>query len=269
MLVELHAHSSYSDGTSSPAETIRTAAAKKIALFSLTDHDSVEGIKSAGEEAEKLNLSFICGVEVSTDTYDHLHILGYNISTDNKNLLEFLSHYRSRRNERILEIIKKLNSAGVKISKEDLMLRPDCAAGRAHVADALKAKGFAQSRQEAFRKYLVPGAIAYMPPSGAPVREAIAIIKQAGGLPVLAHPGVIMEYLDLPNWVGMRLAGIEVFYPAHSARDIMVFMGLAKKYNLAVTAGSDYHGPRSGREKNMGMEVSEEIFQKIKAGLCR
>ena len=134
---------------------------------------------------------------------------------------------------------------------------------RAHVADTLKAKGYAPSRQAAFRKYLVEGQPGYVPPIGVSAIEAITRIKKAGGLAVIAHPGIVTDHWNFPAWKEAGLDGIEVFYPAHSFSIRQELLHLADKYGLFATAGSDYHGPKGGRCATPGMQIPQNHYNKL------
>jgi len=265
--IDLHTHSTSSDGTNSPSELVGDAAAKKVELLALTDHDTVAGVPEAAAACAAVGIRFIAGVEISTNADEHMHMLGLGIDHTNKKLADFLAHYRANRTTRIKKMVAKLQAFGLEVSFEELPVTKGGSVGRAHLADLLKAKGYADTRQDAFRKYLIPGRPGYAEHQGPSITEAMDIIKEAGGRPVLAHPGVISSKWNFPAWTQSGLCGVEAFYSSHSESMTRILLDMADKYKLIITAGSDYHGPRSGREKNIGMSVSHENFLRIQKGL--
>ncbi|WP_428897512.1 hypothetical protein Dip518_001303 [Parelusimicrobium proximum] len=254
-VIDLHSHSSYSDGTSRPSELVVESCKRQVALFSLTDHDTVAGVKEAGDKCAKYKIKFVTGVEISTKEHDYLHFLAYKISPDNEKFEAFLAENRKRRTARIKKTIAQLASAGVDITEEEVFAKIKNTASRAHVADALRAKKIVQTRQEAFKKYLVPGAAGYVEPMGVGVAETIRMIKDCGGLAVIAHPGLTKDVWDFKSWTDAGLDGIEVFYPSHREAMRQELLSIAREYNLFATAGSDNHGPKSSRDSRPGMEI--------------
>jgi len=268
-IVDLHAHTTFSDGTSSPSEVVYVYKQAGVQIMSITDHDTLEALPQAQMLAKKAGIFFVPGVEISSREHDHLHILGYNIDTANKRLNEALAQNREQRNIRAKKIIKNLQEAGVNISEEDVFKLVKNVASRAHIADAIRNKKIEPSRQAAFRKYLIPGKPGYVPNEGLSVCEIISLIKQAGGKAFMAHLGIVKEYWNFPAWVTSGLDGIEVYYPSHKQPMRQELLKLAKKYNLLVSAGSDHHGQKSGRDNAPGMQVPQEVFDSIKQNLCK
>ncbi len=262
-VIDLHTHSLFSGGTNSPKEVVHTALKRGVQLFSLTDHDTTDGSLLAQEVCQAHYLRFICGVEISTREHDHLHFTGYGIDIHNTAFQDFLAANRQARQGRIQKIIRQLQQAGVEITEADVFSRAKHTVSRAHIADVLKTKKYVPSRQEAFRKYLVEGQPGYVPSIGVSAVEAIGQIKKAGGLAVIAHPGMVTEHWDFPAWAEAGLDGIEVFYPAHSFAMRQELLALAKKYGLLATAGSDYHGPTGGRTTAPGMQIPQEHFNRL------
>jgi len=265
--VDLHTHSSFSDGTSSPEEVVCAAAKAGVKVFALSDHDTTCGVARAQAACQKYNIDFVTAVEISTREHDHLHFLGYNVDIQNAALQTFLQNNRENRLNRIKKIIQQLAQGGVDITQEDVFSLAPHTVSRAHVADALRKKKIVPSRQEGFRKYLVPGQIGYVPSAGATVIEAIKQIKQAGGLAVIAHPGLTQEVWNFPAWVEAGLDGMEVFYPAHSYTLKQELLKIARKYDLFVTGGSDYHGPNAGRITSLGMNMPAPYCDRLKRKL--
>lgn len=263
-LVDLHAHTNHSDGTNSPSEVVLYYKKAGIKLMSITDHDTLTAYKEAAEKAKQSGILFVNGVEISAKENDHLHFLGFNIDPENKEIQEFLAYNRQQRTERVKTIIKQLQQAGTDINEQDVFSLVKNVASRAHVADALKKKRFAPTRQEAFRKYLVQGKAGYAPPRGVSAQETIKIIRKAGGLAFIAHPGIVKESWDFPSWITAGLNGIEIYYPAHSHQMKQDLFAIAQKYNLLISAGTDFHGLKSGRVCKPGFDIPQETFIKLK-----
>ena len=261
--IDLHTHSDFSDGTCSPEEVARAALKSGASIFALTDHDTTDGVRRAEAVCKEHRILFTAGVEISTREHDHLHFTGYNLDLDNLEFQAFLAQNRENRKNRIRQIIRQLIGAGVNITEEDVFKRAPNTVSRAHVADALKANGVVSSRQEGFRRYLVQGQAGYVPSAGVTAVEAIQYIKRAGGMAVIAHPGIVAEHWDFPAWTEAGLDGIEVFYPAHTVTMKQNLLALARKYGLLATAGSDYHGPHGGRITSAGMQIPQPHYNKL------
>lgn len=264
---DLHTHSFFSDGTSSPEEVAYGACKAGVKLFALADHDTTGGVLRAKAECEKRGVDFVSAVEISTREHDHLHFLGYNIDLNNRPFQDFLAQNRLNRVNRIKQIIKQIAQSGVDLTEEDVFSLASNTVSRAHVADALKKKKIVSSRQEGFRKYLIPGQPGYVPSAGVSVVEAIREIKKAGGLAVMAHPGLVQDVWNFAPWVEAGLDGLEVFYPSHGYTLKQELLKIARKYDLFATAGSDYHGPNAGRVTSLGMNVpppySDRLLRKL------
>jgi len=261
--IDLHTHSTFSDGTCSPEEVVHAALKRGVQLLALTDHDTTDGIARAAELARERGMRFVPGVEITTRDHDHLHFTGYNIDVQNPDFQTFLASNREARCGRIKQVIKQLQDAGISITQEDVFSRAPNTVSRAHVADALQAKGYAHSRHMAFRQYLVEGQPGYVPAIGVTAVEAIAHIKKAGGVAVLAHPGIVSDAWNFPAWVEAGLDGVEVYYPAHSFSMRQELTHLADKYGLFITAGSDYHGPKGGKITAPGMTFPQNHFDRL------
>ncbi|MDR1123998.1 MAG: PHP domain-containing protein [Elusimicrobiota bacterium] len=267
-VIDLHSHTKYSDGTTSPDEVVRAYARAGVRMMAVTDHDTTDAVEEARQKAVAAGMLFVDGIEISTREHDYLHILGYKIDIKSKTLNKFLEDNRAARFARVRGIIGKLQAAGVDITEEDVFARVKTTPSRAHVADALKKKGIVSSRQEGFRKYLTEGKPGYVPSPGPSAAEVIGQIKLAGGYAFIAHPGVIKEAWDFPRWKTAGLDGLELYYPSHSFELRRELAAIAKKYGLLVSAGSDHHGEKSGRRNTPGMEVPQEVFDKLKEVLC-
>lgn len=263
-LVDLHTHSLYSDGTSSPAAVVKHAHRRRIEMLALADHDTLRGVAEAAAAAKEAGILFVPAVEISTCLNDHLHVLGYGVDPQDEKLNSFLQFCRESRIKRIKLVTEQLAAAGLDISYEEVASTAQESVSRPHVADLLVKKGFAQTRQLAFRQYLIPGKPGYVKSMGPDVNETIARVIAAGGRAVLAHPGIVQNCWDFPAWTTAGLSGIEVYYPLHTSGMCATLESLAAKYGLFMTGGSDYHGPASGREKQPGLRVPEKVFNKLK-----
>lgn len=263
MRVDLHTHSHYSDGTLSPAELVAKAHQSGVRLLVLSDHDCVTGFPEAKAEGDRLGVRVLCGVEINTRE-DDCHVLGYGVRWDSKPLQARLEEFRQRRERRIRGVVEKLQAANVDIAWEEVQgegaLTRGQAVGRPHVADALRRKRIVRTRQEAFQKYLSKGKPGYVEAMGPSAEEAIVAIREAGGTPVIAHPGALFELEEFKRWADLGLGGIEVFYPTHSGGTVQELLGIAKATGLVTTGGSDFHGPGTGREKLAGFDASDELF---------
>ncbi|OGR76972.1 MAG: hypothetical protein A2X32_06735 [Elusimicrobia bacterium GWC2_64_44] len=263
-LINLHTHSTYSDGTLAPAELARAAVKAGVKYFSLTDHDGTGGWGEMEPALKEAGLTYCYGVELSTGLHENLHILGYGVNPADPALNARLAEFRGRRVVRIKKILELLRGLGIEIAFEDLPVPGNRTVGRPQVADVLRARKVVSNRSQAFKRYLGPGAAAYVAPNGPPVEEAIRAVTDAGGKAVLAHPGAVGKVIDLGAWKDMGLAGIEAFYPAHTGAATREFVALAARHGLFVTAGTDFHGPGTERGDMGGFEYQEEYFSEIR-----
>ncbi|XOF32166.1 MAG: PHP domain-containing protein [Candidatus Electrothrix sp. YB6] len=253
MCVDLHTHSVYSDGTASPAELISMAAARRLQGFALTDHDTVEGVREAMRLGREHGVTVVSGLEISArhGAYS-LHILGYGFDPEHPDLLEWLARLQEGRIARNQKIIAKLAEMGFAVSEQEVAQMSSCGqTGRPHIAGVLQKKGYVRSVQQAFSLYLGRNKPAWCPRRTCSAAEAIAVIHQAGGLAVLAHPGMLDNSMRkqpsiIQELKEKKLDGVEVYYPAHSRKMRKRLQEVAGKYNLLCTGGSDYHGSRHG-----------------------
>ena len=254
--VDLHLHSSVSDGVLSPDEVVAKAAELGLTAISLTDHDNVDGIAPALIAAEKYpSLVFIPGLEISTDiTTGEVHLLGYYVDHTNPELLTALKKLRDSRLVRAQQMVRKLSEMGMSIEWERVkMLSGNGSVGRPHIAQALLEKGYIETIKEAFSKYIAFGGPAYVPREKMTPSEAIELITRANGFAVLAHPLNISK-LDilLKTMVKAGLTGLEVYYKDYSVEERESLARLADKYRLIATGGTDYHGLDDNAEVMMG-----------------
>ncbi|MBY6035919.1 PHP domain-containing protein [Fictibacillus nanhaiensis] len=248
--VDLHTHTTASDGTFSPSENIQRAIAKGLNGIAITDHDTIDGIEEALFEANK-HEGFECvpGIEIST-LYNgqDIHVLGFYIDYKNQAFLSKLKELASVRNKRNKMILQKLNELGIHIHESELedKRHGEGNVGRGHIAEILMEKGVVNSLPEAFDKYLGKGKAAFAITERISPIEAIQIIRDANGVPVLAHPGIYDADELIPELCENGLVGLECCHPDHTIEQVTHYKKLAEDYSLIKTAGSDFHGFRNG-----------------------
>ncbi len=235
----------------------------------MTDHDTVSGFSEAQQAAEAARLDLRCGIEINTVGWGEVHILGYGLRWRDAAFLAKLEEFRARRRLRIQRIVEDLQKHGIGITWEDVQSGAHESLGRPHVADALRKKGFVKTRHEAFSRFLVKGKPGWVESLGPSPLEAISLIRDAGGFCSLAHPDTFAEKERLGEWVKAGLEGLEVYYSTHTPSDVVRYGDLADRHGLLKTGGSDYHGPGSGREKSLGVNVPDEEFDRFMERLSR
>lgn len=242
--VDLHCHTTASDGLLTPWELVKSAADIGLKAIAITDHDTISGWEEAEKAGKIFGVEIIKGVELNTDWSGvEVHILGYEIDPSKTVLQDKLRELREARQIRIFKMIKKLQELGIPISKSEVEegSRGE-SIGRPHIAQILVEKGIVSSQGEAFDRFLVPGAPAFVPRMKITPEEGIRLIRQGGGVAVLAHPGIHSVEKGLPQWIKAGLQGIEVSHSEHSPAQEKKYKELAKKYGLLMTGGSDFHG---------------------------
>ncbi len=247
--IDLHAHTTASDGSLTPTELVRLARDSGLAAVAVTDHDTVDGVAEGLAAGRELGFEVVPGVELSTDVRKKtVHILGYFFDPANPQLLEKLEWAKRVRNERNAKIVDRFNELGVKMTLAEVEAEAGGeVVGRPHFAAVLFKKGAVKSYQEAFDVYLDRKGKAYVPKFRFTPEESLGLIRAAGGLPVLAHP---IDYkwspLQLDEVVGelcqLGLAGIEVAYSTHNPSLVQIYGDIAKRHGLLWTGGSDFHG---------------------------
>jgi predicted metal-dependent phosphoesterase TrpH len=248
-MIDLHTHSTASDGSHMPAALVEIALTAGLGALALTDHDTLAGLAAAAERARGTRLDFVAGVEieVASDTGE-LHLLGLGLDGDRSALEEALVRVRRARRERNARMISRFSAAGIPMSEEDLVaVSGGGVISRAHFARLLLLRGIVKSTEAAFERYLGRGAPFYEARETLPLARAVALIRGAGGVPVVAHPlslNLSWPALEL-RLAGLRDAGVgglEAWHPNATVRECRRLERLARALRLAVTAGSDFHG---------------------------
>jgi 3',5'-nucleoside bisphosphate phosphatase len=265
--VDLHAHTNASDGEHTPEELIALARDRGLDVLALTDHDTTGGIERAlAAAAQAGDIELIPGVELSTDVPGHeIHILGYFVNWRDPDFLAMIDKFRDGRVGRAERIVAKLKELGAPVSfKRVQEIAGDGAIGRPHVAQALLEAGHVATIKEAFDRFLANDKPAYVEHYSLAPTEAVKLILSAGGVPVLAHPLGVQQYL--PELVKAGLLGIECYYPEYDERERSGLIDLAKQYGLVVTGGSDFHGlHKMGHMSGLGeVDVPPQVVAKLR-----
>lgn len=260
---DLHIHSSYSDGILPPVDIIGLSISKGIKCISITDHDSVQS--QSASYGDLTDIEVVPGIELSSEYNGHeIHLLGYFIDINDSFLNSALNKIHKEREDRVHNIIKKLNKMSMDISVSEIEISKFVSLGRPHIAKLLVEKGYVNSIREAFHIYLAKGKPAYIDRFKISYKETLKLIRDSGGISVLAHPGEIYKGINMERLIQdlkiYGLNGIEVFHPSHKDRDINNFYNLAIKYKLVISGGSDYHGNNSKNEACIG---SKGLDQKL------
>ena len=273
-IIDLHIHSTYSDGTLTPYEIVKLSEKKRIKAIALTDHDTIDGLyefnNSNSDYVEKVN-----GIEISVQMNDfNFHMVGLFLDLNNDEFIYKINYLKEARTERNRKIIKKLNELGFKISYEEIKEVAGGEIGRPHISKVLLDKGYFNDKREIFDKLLKKGAPAYFDKFRYSPKVAIDLIKnKAKGISILAHPGLlpfkrsrkreIIKYLK-----GLGLDGIEVFYSEHTVEETNFMKNLSDEFNLLASGGTDFHGANkkgielgTGRDKNLAIDYS--VFEKL------
>src|SRR5258706_1079743 len=265
--VDLHSHSTASDGTFPPEEVVRLAKAANLSGLSLTDHDTIVGIAPASAEAKKLGIDLLPGIEISAafPQPGTLHILGYGVDPGSAVLHDLTRQLIDARDNRNPRIIAKLNELGIPITMDEVERESGGGVtGRPHIAAVLLKKGYVTSIKQAFDKYLGQGAPAFFDKQRLPPERAFDLIRQSRGVAVLAHPLQLRAQNDaqldriVKDLVDMGLAGIEVIHSYHDAAWVDKCTRLAERYNLLKTGGSDFHGSNK-KGINLGIANGRRI----------
>ena len=259
--VDLHLHSTYSDGILSPKDLVNKVFKRGVEVASLTDHDTIDGLDEMIQAGTDNNIKIIPGIELSSYATHEIHILGYNMKYKSNSFIQALQRSKDCRRERNLELKKVLIEKGIDVSDQDFGEKNF---GRVKIARIMIQKGYVDSVDEAFAKYLGKDGIAYVQGNRLTPADAVEVIASNGGIPVIAHPKKLYmegELEDLiKQLVPLGLKGLECYYPGHSNCEVAIFTSLAEKYCLIATGGSDYHGPE---EKDFQASIKDEVLWKL------
>ncbi len=252
-MIDLHTHTTASDGRCSPVELVTLAAAAGVNVLSVTDHDTTAGLSEAAAASEKAGIELVAGIEMTAivDGLD-VHVLGYLFNPESASLAAFLSTQRARRVERVRQMVERLAELGVALDAATVLndgagggTLQGRAAGRPWIARALVAAGYVENTGEAFERYLKRGAPAFVPRIGPTPPEVFAQIHAADGIASLAHPRLLNRHDLVAELVTNGVDAIEAFHGKHSPDDTARYLALAKAHDLGVSGGSDFHGDRS------------------------
>jgi 3',5'-nucleoside bisphosphate phosphatase len=249
-VIDLHTHTTASDGRSAPADLAARAAASGVRVLSVTDHDTLGGCAAASRACADLGIEFVAGIEISSVLHDEdVHVLGYFVSADSAPLRAFLDEQRTRRLDRIRHIVEQLNVLGMPLDAEAIVRPgvddPSRSIGRPAVARAMVAAGYVASTGMAFDKWLSHGRPAYVPRLAASPLDVFSMIHEAGGVASLAHPGLVDHDEWIPQFADAGLDAVEAYHPNHDDYDRARYLHFAERLGLAVSGGSDYHADES------------------------
>jgi 3',5'-nucleoside bisphosphate phosphatase len=264
---DLHLHTHFSDGTFSPEELAGHGQRLGFAALALTDHDSVEGCAPMAALCGAAGIEFIPGTELTAEHDDiEVHLLGYFMDTQNRKLLVEIARFQAVRQNRIREMVMRLNYLNVPLEVETVFTLANCKSpGRPHVARALVKAGFCKTSDEAFERFLKKHRPAWVPKAKMSALEGIELIHQAGGLAVMAHPGLNRTDEIIPALVNAGLDGIECFHTKHSTKTAERYLEMADKFKLLVTGGSDCHGFSKGKPLIGTVKLPYEHVEKLKS----
>lgn len=275
-LIDLHVHTTASDGTYEPCELVEYASKKNIAAIAITDHDCISGIKEAKKCGETYNVEIVSGIEFSTRYNDtEIHLLGLYIDENDKTFVDGLNEIVNARESRNIKMIEKLNDHGIDLSLEDVLATSSSDVyTRAHFAKAMLNKGYVSSMREAFNKYIGNDSPCYVPREKVTPEMAIELVLSCGGVPILAHPTLYnMDLRQLDNLISelskIGLLGIEGLYSLYNKSEEKYLKDFADKYGLVISGGSDFHGSNKPNiDLGVGrgnLEIPYSILEAIKA----
>jgi predicted metal-dependent phosphoesterase TrpH len=263
---DMHIHTKASDGMFTVQEIIRMAQKANLEGIAITDHDTIDGLDEAVEAGERFKFPVIPGIELSTDYQKKdIHILGYFLDYHLPWFRKKIYQLQNARIDRIIKMVDKLTKLGYDIDSEEVFsLAGTGSVGRPHIAYILHKKGQVNTIQETFQKLIGNGCPAYVPRFKLEPVEAVKLIIEAGGIAVLAHPGLSKADFMIKPLCKAGLRGIEVYHPDHKISDEARYLKLAQKHNLIITGGSDFHGIPGGKRSALGSKyVNKEIWDKL------
>jgi predicted metal-dependent phosphoesterase TrpH len=267
--IDLHTHSTASDGLYAPATLVRLARDQGLDLIALTDHDSTEGVAEALAAGERVGLTVLPGIEVNTDLPrgGEAHVLGYFVDRDQPVFQQTLTTLRDARERRGERMVERLRAQGLDVAWERVRALAGGAVGRPHVAQALIEQGYASSVSDAFERWLGRGRPGYVARMKLSPEDAVRFIRSASGVPVLAHPAAILELEQavVPGLVVAGLLGLECYYGEYDDATVRRLADLAAAHDLIATGGSDYHGPGLHPTPLGGRFVPPEVAERLRA----
>ncbi len=267
--VDLHSHTTASDGGLGPRELVREAARHGGRVLAITDHDSTEALAEAFDEvARRPPMTLVPGIEINCDVDGgEVHILGYFLEYETEWFQAFLREQRAERVARVYRIAARLAELGMPIDPAEVFaLVKEGSAGRPHIAQVMVARGYVKTFREAFDRYLRAGGPANVPRKRLSPAETVVTIRRVGGVPVLAHPGLAERDEIIPDLVRAGLLGIECYYHEHSATQTRNYLQACKDLDLVATGGSDFHGLHIGRTNPLGSPpVPLSVYEALKA----
>ncbi len=267
--VDLHSHTTASDGALGPRELVREAARRGVRVLAITDHDSTDALAEAFDEVLKHPpMTLVPGIEINCDVDGgEVHILGYFLEYEADWFQGFLREQRSERRARVYRIAERLAELGMPIDPEEVFaLVKEGSAGRPHIAQVMVARGYVKTFREAFDRYLKAGGPANVPRKKLAPTQAVEIIRRVAGVPVLAHPGLAERDDLIPGLVKAGLMGIECYYQEHSPTQTRNYLRMCKDLNLVATGGSDFHGLHIGRMNPLGSPpVPLSVYEALRA----
>ena len=265
MFADLHLHTIFSDGTFTPEEVVAHGKRLGFAVLALTDHDTVEGCERMAAACAAERIEFIAGSELTAELGEHeLHILGYCFDTRHPRLLSEMAKFQTVRQNRIREMVARINALGTPLDEAAVFSLANCRApGRPHVARALVQAGLCGSLDEAFERFLKRHRPAWVPKAKMSAPEAITLIHEAGGLAVMAHPGLNKCDEVIPGLVKAGLDGIECYHTKHTTNTAAHYLNIARQYGLLVTGGSDCHGLSKGKPLIGGIKLPIHYVHKM------
>ncbi|HMC26433.1 MAG TPA: PHP domain-containing protein [Verrucomicrobiae bacterium] len=266
MFADLHLHTNYSDGTYTPEELAGHARRCGLKAIALTDHDTVEGCGRTAIACQAAGIEFIPASELTAEMDGHeIHLLGYFLDTANPGLLRELEKFQQVRQDRIREMVGRINQLGIPLPVDDVFTLANCRSpGRPHVARALTEGEFCGSIDEAFERFLKKGKPAWVPKFKMSAQQAINLIQQAGGLAVMAHPGLTRADELIPRLADLGMDGLECFHSKHNGSLTEQYRSMATRLNLLITGGSDCHGTTKGKPIIGTVKLPYEYVEKLK-----
>jgi 3',5'-nucleoside bisphosphate phosphatase len=266
MFADLHLHTCFSDGNFTPEELAALGKIHGLAAMALTDHDTVEGCARMAAACLAEGIEFITGTELTAEQDSvELHLLGYCVDPENEKLLSETRRFQAVRQNRIKEMVAKLNALDVPLKAEAVFAIANCRSpGRPHVARALVQAGLCRSLDEAFDRFLKVGRPGWVPKCKMSAGEGIRLIQQAGGVAVMAHPGLNKSDDVISKMAEQGLDGIECFHTKHSAAASRHYLKLAEEFHLLVTGGSDCHGTNKGKPLIGTVKLQYQYVEKLK-----